>query len=46
MSRKKQSSSDDRSMKKDQDDLSGSVVASLERENLNEDDSVPEVIKV
>ncbi|KAL2715981.1 hypothetical protein V1478_013657 [Vespula squamosa] len=44
MSRKKQSSSDDRSMKKDQDDFSDAVVASLERENLNEDDSVPEIV--
>ncbi|XP_046816366.1 protein jim lovell-like isoform X1 [Vespa crabro] len=44
MSRKKQSSSDDRSMKKDQDDSSSAVIASLEDENLNEDDSVPEIV--
>lgn len=33
-------------MENDQNDLSGAVVTSLERENLNEEDSIPEVIKV
>ncbi|XP_014608320.1 PREDICTED: protein jim lovell-like isoform X1 [Polistes canadensis] len=44
MSREKQSSSDDRSMEINQDDLSGTMVASFECQNVNIDDSVPEIV--
>ncbi|XP_043491318.1 protein jim lovell-like [Polistes fuscatus] len=44
MSREMQSSSDDRSTEINQDDLSGTMVASSECQNVNVDDSVPEIV--